>query len=82
MMMVWFEIYKIVVHTMLSVIYNNMTELSAIILELIYENDKDSVTRNSKPRSMENIDKILGSAGHSLLSICIFSFLLHFCEHP
>ena len=26
-----------------------MTELSATILELIYENNKDSVTQNSKP---------------------------------
>ena len=26
-----------------------MTELSATVLELIYENNKDSVTQNSKP---------------------------------
>ena len=26
-----------------------MTELSATILDLIYENDKDFVTQNSKP---------------------------------
>ena len=29
-------------------IYNGMTDLSATILELIFESDKDSVTQNSK----------------------------------
>ena len=29
--------------------FNYMTELSATILELIYENNKDSVTQNNQP---------------------------------
>ena len=37
--------------------FNNMTELSATILDLIYENNKDSVTQNNQP--MENINKLI-----------------------
>ena len=31
-----------------------MTELSATILELIYENNKDSVTQNNQPVNVEH----------------------------
>ena len=34
---------------MWSVIFNDMTEWSATILDLIYENNKDFVIQNSKP---------------------------------
>ena len=32
-----------------AVLFNYMTEMSATILELIYENNKDSDTQNIKP---------------------------------
>ena len=34
--------------------FNYMTELSASILELIYENNKDSVTQNNQPVNEEH----------------------------
>ena len=34
--------------------FNSMTELSATILELIYENNKDSVTQNNEPVNGEH----------------------------
>ena len=34
--------------------FNYMTELSATILELIYENNKDSVTQNNQPVNEEH----------------------------
>ena len=35
-------------------IINYITELSATILELIYENNKDSVTKNNQPVNGEH----------------------------
>ena len=34
--------------------FNYMTELSSTILELIYENNKDSVTQNNQPVNGEH----------------------------
>ena len=42
-------VYYLESKTLQSVIYNDMTDLSATILELICESDKDSVTQNRKP---------------------------------
>ena len=41
-------------YTLQSVIFNYMTELSATILELIYENNKESVTQNNQPVNGEH----------------------------
>ena len=69
--------------------FNYMTELSATILELIYENNKDSVTQNNQPVNGEH--QQTNWKEHLqfykwwtllLLSICIFSLLYHFCENP
>ena len=44
-----------VVHELFSDLYlNYITELSATILELIYENNKDSVTQNNQPVNGEH----------------------------
>ena len=45
-----FDKYLYIIITLLrQVIFNDMTELSATILELIFESDMDSVAQDSKP---------------------------------
>ena len=71
---------------------NYITELSVTILELIYENNKDSVTKNNQPVNGEHQQtnwkehlkfyKIFWWWTLLLLSTCVFSLLWHFCEHP
>ena len=53
-----------------------MKEIRILLLKIVNQSMDKLLEKN-----ICNLAKSPG-AGHSLLATCIFSLLLHFCEHP
>ena len=69
-------LYYLETYTMRSVIFNDRTELSAKILELIYKSNKDSVTLNSKPSTKYTLNLTRSPVMDSFVIVDMYIFII------